>query len=223
MGTVTQSKPPLSIAEWNLADLAARWGSMPIDRIRMPPRPGSATEADAIDLNEHNIALCELLDGILLEKTVGFRESLLTAWLIQLLGDFLTRNNLGVVLPPDTMMRLWPGRIRLPDVSFISWGRFANGQPPSTAMFDAGPDLAVEIISPSNTRQEMQEKLEDYFTSGVLLVWYVYPARREVHVFTGVDKVIVLNIGDKLSGGEVLPGFELDLAKLFTPPAKPQG
>ena len=80
------------------------------------------------------------------------------------------------------------------------------------------PDLAVEVISRDNTREEMDRKLSDYFAAGVRLVWYVYPATREVRVYASPEKYVTLGAQDTLDGGDVLPGFQLPLATFFAQP-----
>ena len=87
---------------------------------------------------------------------------------------------------------------------------------------DLVPDLAVEVISSGNTRQEMDRKLQDYFAAGVRLVWYVYHTpRREVWAFVSPTEYSVVREGETLDGGEVLPGFRVALADLFAEPAGP--
>src|SRR5262249_14851888 len=84
------------------------------------------------------------------------------------------------------------------------------------------PDLAVEILSPSNTRKEMQIKLKEYFLGGVKLVWIINPEKRTAEVYTAPDKVTAIPAGGSLDGDNVLPGFTLPLATLFAkfgPPA----
>ncbi len=105
--------------------------------------------------------------------------------------------------------------IRIPDVSFIDWRHFPARRVPPLAMFTSGPDLAVEVLSPSNTAREMADKLRDYFGAGVRLVWYVDPRDRSVRVYAAVDQVTTLRAGDNLTGDPVLPGFVLPLADLF--------
>jgi Uma2 family endonuclease len=80
--------------------------------------------------------------------------------------------------------------------------------------------LAVEVISPGNTREEMQRKRGEDFGAGVRLVWYVYPRPREVHVYTAPDRWQVLSSEDNLEDSFVLPGFSVPLATLFGNPAK---
>jgi Uma2 family endonuclease len=200
---------------WTAVDLVDRFGAIPLHRVRTTPPPGEATERDVIEIHDREDRLFELVDGTLLEKTVGNFESYLAAILIQLLGEFVRKYDLGIVMPPDGMMRLAPGLVRLPDVSFISWERLPGRKVPRKEIWDLAPDLAVEVISRGNTRQEMTRKLADYFSAGVRLVWYVYPATSEVQVYESPDKFITLTSQDALNGGSVLPGFSLPLATLF--------
>ena len=197
-----------------VADLLERFGPMPDGRIRTDPPPGTATEQDVIDIEARESRLCELVDGVLVEKTVGYYESYLTVRLILLLGTFVEQHNLGCVAGADGMMRLAPSLVRIPDVSFVSWGRLPGRRVPRVAIADLAPDLAVEVISPSNTAREMERKLQDYLAAGVRLVWYVHPGPQEVHVYTA-ERQAVLTIDQELPGGDVLPGFVLPLRQLF--------
>jgi Uma2 family endonuclease len=117
---------------------------------------------------------------------------------------------------PDAMQRVAAEQIRLPDAAYYGWHRFPNRNIPAGSYLEVAADLAVEVISPSNTKREMTTKLQEYFSAGSRLVWYVYPQQREVHVFTSPDTCTVLPESETLTGGEVLPGFELSLSKLFS-------
>jgi Uma2 family endonuclease len=203
---------------WTAADLLERLGAIPLVRIRQLPAPGTAVEQDAIDINERKIGLCELIDGILVEKTVGAYESYLAVLIASLLRVFVVENKLGFVLGSDSMSRLELDQIRIPDAAFYSWSRFPDRRVPRTAYVDMAPDLAVEVISPSNTRQEMDRKLTDYFSAGTRLVWYIYPSRREVVVFQSPTSQRVLQETEVLDGGDVLPGFQLRLTDYFAEP-----
>jgi Uma2 family endonuclease len=200
---------------WTAADLVERLGAIPLVRVRQFPAPGTATEQAAIDMNERKAGLCELIDGVLVEKTAGAYESYLAALIASLLHAFVTQHKLGFVLGSDGMSRLEPGKIRLPDAAFYSWSRFPDRRVPRTAYVDTAPDLAVEVISPSNTRQEMDRKLTDYFAGGARLVWYIDPNRREVVVYHSSTDQQVLEESDELDGDNVLPGFRLKLAEFF--------
>lgn len=220
MATVAELTVGSIAPDLTLADLISRFGPMPLARIRREPRPGTATEADVVRINERKEGRCELIDGILLEKTMGWHESFLGFEIAAILRAFVQERNLGIVLGDQAMVRLWPGRIRLPDGCFLSWQRMGTFPDTTDPAINMGPDLAIEVISPSNTRQEMQEKLQDYFVSGVLEVWYVYPARREVHVYSGVETFVVLGNDDTLSGGQVLPGFSIVVSQFFAQPKR---
>ena len=88
---------------------------------------------------------------------MGIYESYLAARLIQLLAEFVREHQLGIVLGADGMRRLTPGVVRIPDVSFISWNQLPVRRVPQVPIADLGPDLAVEVISPSNTAREMEQ------------------------------------------------------------------
>jgi len=213
--TLTAQDSP---AVWTAVDLVERLGAIPLDRVRTNPPPGSATERDVIEIHDRENRLCELLDGTLLEKTMGSFESYLALYLGHLLTAFVAENRLGIVLGADGMLRLAPGLVRIPDVSFVSWDRLPGRAFPREEVWRLAPDLAVEVVSKGNTRQEMARKLADYFSAGVRLVWYVYPAACEVQVYEAPDKCVTLAAQETLDGGAVLPGFRLPLSTLFAQP-----
>ena len=204
---------------WTADQLAAALGPMPLSRIVFDPVPGTATIDDVVRLEAEQNMLCELVDATLVRKTMGYYESILATKLASLLSQFAADQNLGVVAGEAGMLRILPDQVRIPDVSFVSWERLKSTLPARDAAPSVAPDLAVEIISPGNTREEMDRKLRDYFAAGVRLVWYVYPQTKEVHVFTALDKQTVLGEQDQLTGGEVLPGLTVDLASYFAMPA----
>jgi len=186
------------------------------DRVILNPPPGHATEADVIRLEAApRKRLCELVDGTLVEKAMGFNESSLAAFLIEVLGPFIRRNRLGLVAGSDGMVRLYPGRVRIPDVCFVSWDRLPGRKRPKKPIPDVAPNLAVEILSRRNTRREMELKRIDYFKAGVQLVWEIELKRRFVDVYTSADDHTRLTESDTLDGGTVLPGFTLAVAELF--------
>lgn len=202
-------------APWTAADLVERFGPIELRRIRQNPAPGTATEQDVVDIHDHEDRLYELVDGVLVEKTIGVQESFLAVWIARLLGDFVHRHDLGIVLGSDGMARLAPGLVRIPDVSFVAWNRLGGKKVPAIAMLQEGPTLAVEVLSPGNTRREMDRKLIEYIDSGVQLVWYVDPHGRTVKVFTSQTDSVIVDESQTLEGGTVLPGFEVAVQSLF--------
>src|SRR5207244_3561876 len=106
-----------------LADLLTRLGGVPLDRIRFRPAPGTAVEQDVIDLNDRENRLFELVEGVLVEKPMGFLESRLAALILRLLDTYAEEHDLGIVVGADGMMRIAVGLVRIPDVSVILWER----------------------------------------------------------------------------------------------------
>jgi len=193
-----------------------RIGNVPLERVRSRPAPGTATEKDVLELHDRENRLFELVDGILVEKPVGYREAILTAALIEFIRAFVRPRKLGRVTGPNGMMRLFPGLVRMPDVAFAAWSRFPSGKLQADAIPPLAPDLAVEVLSESNTKAEMTRKRREYFDAGARLVWLVDPVARQVLVFTAAEVSVVLTEEQTLSGGDVLPGFELPLRQLFS-------
>jgi hypothetical protein len=113
-----------------LADLRKRLGGIPLERIWFHPAPGTATEKDVIEAEARENRLCELVDGTLVEKAVGFEESRLAGKLLHLVSSYLDQNDLGICVGADGMMRIAPGLVRIPDVSFISWDRLPGRESP---------------------------------------------------------------------------------------------
>ena len=210
MATITES--------WTVADLLEQFGPIPISRIRHDPPPGSAKEQDVIDIETNEDRLYELIDGVLVEKTVGFYESYLAMLMGRYLSEFAQDHDLGIVVGEAGMMRLSPGLVRIPDIAFVSWDRLPNRQVPREPIPDLAPDLAVEVLSKGNTPKEMDRKLDDYFQANVKLVWYVDPPNRSVRVFRSTDESLIVAEDETLDGGDVLPGFQLKLSDLFRDP-----
>lgn len=199
-----------------LAELLDRLGDIPLNRIPFSPPLGTATEQDVIDREARDNRLFELVDGVLVEKAMGFHESLLAVALASILREFVVPQNLGLISGADGMMRLFPGLVRMPDVAFASWGRFPDRKVPLEPIPDLVPDLAVEVLSQSNTPKEMKLKRSEYFAAGVKLVWIVDPVKRGVTVFTSPDVSTEVANDQTLDGGEILPGFSLSLQDLFS-------
>lgn len=166
------------------ADLLHRLGNVPAERIRLSPAPGTATEQDVLAIEARANRLCELVDGVLVEKTVGYYEARLALLIGYFLEDSLEKHNLGVAFGADATLRLMPGLVRIPDVCFVSWGRLPIRELPAEPIPDLIPDLAVDVLSPANTKREMQRKLREYFKVGVGLVWFVDPPTRTAQVYT---------------------------------------
>ncbi len=214
LSPVSPTPAPALASIQTLADLLDRLGGVPLNRIRFHPSPGTAVEMDVLESDKQGL-LCELVDGVLVEKAMGIRESLLACFLIEILGPFVRQRNLGLLTGEQGALRLFPGLVRIPDVAFISWDRVPNRRVPDDPIPPLAPDLAVEVLSQSNTVGEMARKRRDYFSAGVRLVWLADPRTRTIDAYASETLFTHLAIDDVLDGGAVLPGFRLPLRDWF--------
>jgi Uma2 family endonuclease len=206
----------------HLECIRERLGGIPPGRVVMKPSPGKATEKDLLRLHRRTGRLFELIDGTLVEKVMGFGEGGLAADIIRLLAKYLDQHDLGDLVGADATMRIMPNMVRIPDVSFIRWEKYPKRERPTEPIPDIAPDLAIEVLSESNTPGEMQRKLKEYFLAGVEVVWFVEPQTRTVEVFTAPDRSTVFAEGQTLDGGEVLPGLKLPVRDVFARVPRPQ-
>jgi Uma2 family endonuclease len=209
-------------ATWSVADLLKHLGDISPERIRLQPAPGQANEQDVLEIRDSEERFYELVEGVLVEKIMGYLESYLAIELGRLLGNFIAEHDLGILTGADGALRLMQGLVRIPDLAFVSWEHLPERRLPIEAVPDVTPDLAVEILSEGNTPAEMERKLRDYFLSGTRLVWYIDPQRRTVRVYANPDQCIELGERQTLDGGAVLPGFSLPLTQLFARLPKPR-
>ena len=185
-----------------LADLLRRLGDVPPDRVRSDPAPGHATLEDLIWANEaRGGPTCEWVDSTLVEKAMGYQESRLAMLIGHLLLDFLEANDIGTVSGPDGVMN-----IVVADVT----GHGREDKVPAVV-----PDLAIEVLSASNTPAEMARKRDEYFRAGVKRVWEIDPESRSANAFTGPNAATPVPADGTLDGETVLPGFTLSLRDLF--------
>ena len=186
----------------------------------MPPLAAeSSTSASPPSLTEYppGDMLYEVVDGRIVEKKMSARETEIASILIELIGHFLRTNRLGKVVGEMLFrINLEKDLRRRPDVAFVSHARWPyNRRIPKVTPWDMVPDLAIEVISESNSAYEVQEKIHEYFVAGVLRVWVIYPDQAEVYVYSSPTQIEVMNTGQELDGGELIPGFRLPLAVLF--------
>ena len=132
------------------------------------------------------------------------------------IGSFVEEHELGESFGAETGFHVEraPDSVLGPDVSFVSHERLAAVEN-FEKYFPFAPDLAVEVLSPGNTRREMEEKIAMYFAAGSRAVWVFDPKKRTATVYTSPSEVRVFSEDETFDGGEVLPGFTLNLAKLF--------
>jgi Uma2 family endonuclease len=163
----------------------------------------------------------ELIDGLLVEMPpVSTEASWIAGQVLLAVGSYVKSHRLGWVFDAESEYNCFPNRpnhIRKCDVSFIRYGRFKDERLPEGRTRIA-PDLAVEVISPSNTPEEIETKIDEYLGAGIRLIWVVYPKPRTVYAYRPDGRVIRLNDSQELSGEDVVPGFTCRIADLFPPP-----
>jgi Uma2 family endonuclease len=146
----------------------------------------------------------------------GFKHGAIVARLTGALVHHIEAHALGEVTGAETGFKLAsnPDTVRAPDVGFVRRERIPAGE--LTEKFWPGaPDLAVEVISPNDTLYEVDEKVEDYLASGVLVVWIVNPKKRTVTVYRPNTEPQTLTEDETLEGLDVVPGFQYSIARLF--------
>ncbi|HWE36023.1 MAG TPA: Uma2 family endonuclease [Isosphaeraceae bacterium] len=160
----------------------------------------------------------ELVGGHLLEKPpMGAKANLIGSTLLTLLNIFVRANRLGLCFGENCGYQVFEddaSRVRKPDVSFVRTGRLPGDVPPDGFM-RIRPDLAVEVVSPNDLAEDIDERIHDFLRVGVPLVWVVYPKTRTALVLRPDGTARRLVGADALDGEAVLPGFSCPLAELF--------
>lgn len=208
---ITATLPVVAEHE-TLADLVQRLGDVPLARIRLQPPPGTATEDDVLRAGK---PWCELIDGVLVEKAMGYFEGRLAFMLGVFIEEWLKLNPIGYAHGEGALTRLEYGNVRVPDVSFVNWNRVADHRVPRDPICGVSPNLAVEVLSKTNTHREIERKRQEYFEAGVDLVWIIEPELVTVEVWTSAKECRILDRHDVLDGGAVLPGFRLPIQEWF--------
>jgi Uma2 family endonuclease len=159
----------------------------------------------------------ELVDGVLFEMApANWEHGFLMGNVYSAVREFVRARELGVVLcgDPGVILRHGPDTVRAPDVCYIVGARLPQGRLPTT-FSDIVPDLIVEIVSPGDSRAEVEEKTQAWLRAGARLVWTVYPNTRTISVRSGSEPGRIYAENAMLDGGDVLPGFSVRVGELF--------
>ena len=163
----------------------------------------------------------EIVDGVLREKpSMGFFANILASFLATSINTFAMPKRLGMAVA-ETAYQREAKNSRRPDVSYFEIAKFPSLEvllqdPP---VVECEPNLAIEVVSPSNTIAEMDDRIAHFFKTGVQLVWVVHPQSKQVCVYQSTKDCKILEMGDVLDGGKVLPGYSLSLTELFNLPS----
>jgi len=159
----------------------------------------------------------ELVKGEFIKMSpAGYQHGKIAGNIFGSLWNFVRQNRLGYVYAAETgfLLSRNPDTVRAPDAAFVTTERAAR-QARERGFFDGPPDLAVEVISPTETVEEVEAKLIDYLEAGARLVWLIYPRTQTITVYRSLTDVDILTAADTLDGGELLPGFVTAVSEIF--------
>lgn len=156
----------------------------------------------------------ELVDGEIRVSPAGARHGQICLRLGARLLAFVAERRLGAVFDSSTGFRMPKGNVRAPDASFVAAGRLPGGHVPK-GFFEIPPDLAAEVLSPSDSPRSVLDGVGEYLESGVRLVWVVDPEKRRAVVYRSLTETRDLDEGGVLDGEDVLPGFRYALTGLL--------
>ena len=159
----------------------------------------------------------EIINGELIDMgNSGALHGYVCSTLMILLGGYVRQHNLGAMLDSSTAFKMKNGNKRSPDIAFFAKERLQGMAVLPSGYLEGAPDLAVEVLSPGNTVEEIDDKLTEYFENGSRLVWVINPTQHYVLVYRSAQEPDRLLKGkDSLDGEEVIPGFTLAIADLF--------
>jgi Uma2 family endonuclease len=169
--------------------------------------------------HQHPERRFELSEGVLIEMSpAGGKHGGLAAMLNFRVFLFVQEHDLGFVTAAETGFILFKNpdgkdTARAPDVGFVTKARLPEGLP--EGYIPVAPDLAIEVVSPNDSAEDIESKINDYMRYGVKMFWFFYPKLKQVRAFMPPATPQTLTIDDTLDGGDVLPGFTLALKDVF--------
>jgi Uma2 family endonuclease len=174
---------------------------------------GSATIADLMKTPKDGFKY-ELVDGEILMSPAGMRHSEIALTIGSLIREFLREHPVGRVYSSDVGIQFPSGNVRSPDVTYVGNGKLPDGRSPET-YGEVIPDLAVEVLSPSDRLKEVGRKIGEYFENGVPLVWLVDPAQQTVTIYRSLSNVEQRTAAETIDAEPVLPGFSAQVRSFF--------
>ncbi|WP_293146806.1 MULTISPECIES: Uma2 family endonuclease [unclassified Microcoleus] len=186
------------------------------NQLETPPEQKIWTDAEFMALNRDGHRY-ELVNGELIDMgNSGAKHGYVCSILMILLGGYVRLQKLGAMFDSSTAFKMKSGNKRSPDVSFMAKERLQGLDDLPDGFLEGAPDLAVEILSPSNTVEEIHNKLVEYFDNGSRLVWVIHPKEQYVLVYRSAQEPDrLLKSADSLDGEDIVPGFTLAVAELF--------
>jgi Uma2 family endonuclease len=186
--------------------------------IAMPQAPKKAWTEEELQSLPDDGFVHEIVDGeLVMSPKNNFEHENICAALLTAMRTFAKGRQLGVVIGSSAGYWMSNGNCRAPDVSFIPRERLLKlgFSPRARSFFPGAPDLAVEVLSPSNTPAEIEARLSDFFASGAQIVWLINPVTQSVEVCHSPTQRTLVGAGGELDGEHLLEGFRYPIADLF--------
>jgi Uma2 family endonuclease len=186
------------------------------NQVETPAEKKIWTDAEFMALNRDGHRY-EIVNGELIDMgNSGAKHGYVCSILMILLGGYVRIQKLGAMFDSSTAFKMKSGNKRSPDISFVAKERLQGLDDIPDGFLEGAPDLAVEILSPSNTVEEIHNKLVEYFENGSRLVWVINPKEKYVLVYrSSQEPDRLLKSIDSLDGEEIVPEFSLAIAELF--------
>jgi Uma2 family endonuclease len=182
--------------------------------MEVSPAPKMWTEEALLALPEAPVKY-EVVHGELVMTPIRLPHEMVIPALVEYLRRYVRTERLGFVAGSDLGCWMKNGNLRCPDLSFIARERVkALVRKPAGFLYGA-PDLAVEVLSPSDTLRTVRAKCQEYFESGCRLCWIVDEVSRTVLILRPDGSETLLHDNETLEGEDVVPGFSLPIASLF--------
>lgn len=169
-------------------------------------------------------SLYEIIDGQRREvPPMGTYAGMFASMLIHSLQAFALQSRRGLAAVEVLFRMAAHLPARRPDIAFVAFDRWGTSPPleDDPSPWEVVPNLAVEVVSPTNLAEEMEDRILEYLAAGVQLVWVVYPHHRRIYVYESPTRVCILTENDELDGGEVLPGYRQSIGALYAFLSKP--
>ena len=154
----------------------------------------------------------EKVDGRLHEVATTGKHDIIVIWLGRVMGPYA--DDLGMLTASSAGFRMAGGNLRVPDFGFTRFDRFPNSEVPD-GFIEFAPDLAVEVISPSEEPADMARKVGEYFASGARQAWHMFPETQTIIVFRSPSEAVTYQPEDELDLSDILPGFRSRVCELF--------
>ncbi len=174
----------------------------------------TAEELLKLPRGQHRYALVK--GELITMSPAGFDHGVVIVRLTWRLAQHVEATSLGLVCGAETGFKIAsnPDTVLAPDLAFVARERLENKERPK-AFYPGAPDLAVEVVSPGDTFNEVADKVAAWLEAGTRAVWVANPKRRTITIHRSLTESVTLTVNDELDGQEIVPGFHCRIAEIF--------